>query len=122
MDNFKGVHNKRHNGSVFWGMREKNPFLQKGVIKMAEQIKILIKRSPFLMGFIRIIDMTCLSRRTAYRTTLRFSEWTMVYKDWEKVSNDLSIAVEKYRTLQIAHHGTTSTKAIPTKSTAAIAG
>lgn len=88
---------------------------------MAEQIKIFIKSSPFLMGFVRIIDLGCLSSRTAYNTTttMQFPEWSMVYRDWEKISNDISIAVDKYRHLQIAHHGTQSTKAIPAESTAA---
>jgi len=69
---------------------------------MSENMKLLIKKNPFIRGMVRIIDMGCVIDKSFYISELKISEWDKISLDWIKVGKDISNSIENYHN-QFAH-------------------
>jgi hypothetical protein len=64
---------------------------------MAEMIRILLRRSPFFRGVIRVIDIGCtLDRDLMTEKGPVVTDWEKIGGDWLKVGNDFRSAIDKF--------------------------
>jgi hypothetical protein len=65
---------------------------------MAEMIRILLKRNPFIRGMVRVIDLGCvLDRELKIENGPVITDWEKIGGDWAKVGDDFRTAIEKYQ-------------------------
>lgn len=65
---------------------------------IVEAFKAYLKKSHFIHGMVRVIDIGCSSfSRKCGQQDNTISVWESIGQDWHNVGNDIRSAIEKYR-------------------------
>ena len=64
---------------------------------MPENIKIIIKQSPFFKGMVRVVDLSSMVRKNHNIAYFHNSDIESIAEDWKHVGKDINNAMIEYQ-------------------------